>query len=277
VELDVLALRREYKGPHCLITASDDRTLFLRMWVPSVQKSRDSAILILHGITAYSGPYKIIAEHLAARGFTVYGLDLRGHGLSDGNRGDCPSKQRFVKDLCEAIAFVKSRHQKVVLLGHSLGVLSTIIALNNCLENIDGAALLSGARTLKPGSSSSISVFEKLRIVLSSLIRPSKAVINYWREGMVGRDDPLFTFLYTLRFMRITALRQISFPENMSLPVFVGVGDSDELFSVEACRELYDEVPSKEKEFHIAVGAKHAQFPPGCWDPLVEWADKHFD
>jgi len=218
----------------------------------------------------------MLAEPLTRRGFTVYGLDLRGHGLSDGKRGDYPSKERFVKDLCETIAFVKARHPKVIILGHSLGVLSSVVALNNCLENIDGAVLLSGARTVRPGAYPRLSSVQKLKIVFSSLVSPGKPVIRYERDGMVGRNDPLFNFRYTLRFMRIVALGQMTFPKSMSIPVFVGVGDSDELFSIEACRELYEEVPSEVKEFHVAVGGKHAEYPQGSWNPLAESLEKHF-
>ena len=274
--IDAPALRRKYEGPHHLITTSDNQTLFLRKWEPSAQTHKDSAVLIFHGITAHSGPYTMLAEPLTRRGFTVYGLDLRGHGLSDGKRGDYPSKERFVKDLCETIAFVKARHPKVIILGHSLGVLSSVVALNNCLENIDGAVLLSGARKVRPGAYPQLSSTQKLKIVLSSLVSPSKPVIRYEREGMVGRNDPLFNFRYTLRFMRIAALRQMTFPETMNIPAFVGVGENDELFSVEDCKELYNEIPSEAKEFHVAAGAKHAEFPQGSWNPLGDWLEKHF-
>ena len=96
--LDTVELRKEYEDPHHLLVASDGVNLFLRKWESKTEKPRKAAMLILHGITAYSGPYSMIAEPLSERGFTVYGLDLRGHGLSDGNRGDSPSKERFVND-----------------------------------------------------------------------------------------------------------------------------------------------------------------------------------
>lgn len=141
--LDTVELRKEYEDPHHLLVTSDGVNLFLRKWESKTEKPRKAAMLMLHGITAYSGPYSMIAEPLSERGFTVYGLDLRGHGLSDGNRGDSPSKERFVNDLCETIAFVKEQHESVVLIGHSLGILSSIFAMNNCLKNISGSVLLS--------------------------------------------------------------------------------------------------------------------------------------
>ena len=132
--LDINKLRKEYEEPHHLLLTSDGVTLFLRKWEPKTETPRQSAMLILHGITAYSGPYAMIAEPLSERGFPVYGLDLRGHGLSDGNRGDCPSKERFVKDLCETIAFVSEQHENLVLFGHSLGILSSVFVCSPLLH-----------------------------------------------------------------------------------------------------------------------------------------------
>ena len=122
-----------------------------------------------------------------------------------------------------------------------------------------------------------MSVITKLKIAFSHLTNPSKPVIQYYREGMVGLDDPLFNFNYTFRFMKIVSLRDFEFPDVQNMPVFVGIGDKDELFSVESCRVLYDEIPSENKMFHVAVGGKHSEFPPGSMDPLAIWFAEQFD
>ena len=277
MSLNVSELRQQFKEPHHLITTSDGQTLFLRKWEPQGETVRNQAVLILHGITAHSGPYSMISNPLSKSGFTVYGLDLRGHGLSDGVRGDYPSKDRFVKDICETIAFTKRLHDTVVLLGHSLGVFSSVFAMNSCLENIDGVVLLSGARTVRPEAYPKMPVLQKLKIGLWSVISPSKPVINYGREGMVGLDDPLFNFKYTLRFMKIANVGNIEIPKESHIPFFVGIGDSDELFSVDSCRELFDEIPSDSKKFHVFPNGKHAEFPEGSWVPLVTWLEKAFN
>jgi esterase/lipase len=94
---------------------------------------------------------------------------------------------------------------------------------------------------------------------------------------MTGLDDPLFTFKYTLRFLRMIKFDSIEFPDKLDFPVFVGVGDLDELFSVESSKELYEMIPSDSKEFFVAKGARHAVFPNGVWDPLITWIDTQFD
>jgi len=276
MNIQVSELRRDFVGSHREVITSDGITLFLRAWEPSPEDARNTAILIFHGITAHSGPYEFIGIPLSKAGFPTFGMDLRGHGLSDGNRGDCPSKKRFALDLCETLSFLKETYPRVVTLGHSLGVLSSWIVMDTCSEKIDGAVLLSGARTIRPGIMPKLSSSTKLKIALSSIISPGRPVIKYRREGMTGLDDPLFTFNYTLRFIRLVNLAGIRFVRNLNIPVFVGVGDQDELFSVESVRELYDEIPSKDKEFYVQPGAKHAVFPKGSWTPLVDWLKERF-
>jgi len=274
--LDISKLRTETTTPYHLVETSDGVELFLRSWSQSSSEDSNVAVLILHGITAHSEPYAFFGEGLSENGFPTYGLDLRGHGLSDGNRGDSPSKERFAKDLCETVSFLKGMHSKVILLGHSLGVLSANIILNNCIAGVEGAILLSGARTVNPGVQASPSLSDKLKIVFNSIISPSKPVIAYYREGMLGLDDPLFNFKYTLRFIRMHKLEEFAFPEQLDILVFVGVGDQDELFSESAVKELFEEVPTDNKEFHIFEGAKHAEFPEDSWVPIANWLKKHF-
>ncbi len=154
MEKKVVELRENFKDPHYLVPTSDGKVLFLRAWLPpttSTEKKK-TAILIFHGITAYSGFYKIMGEPLAKEGYSVFGLDLRGHGLSDGVRGDYPSVERLEKDISETISFLKEKFQGLVLLGHSLGNLLALKALNQHLNEIDGLILISVARTIKEGA-----------------------------------------------------------------------------------------------------------------------------
>jgi acylglycerol lipase len=273
--VDVKKLREEFKKPHYIIKTSDGMDLFLRAWEP-IKKS-NIAILIFHGITAYSGPYEIMGPRFSKIGYNVYGLDLRGHGLSDGIRGDYPSKERLILDLGETIQFIKNKHKSLILFGHSLGVVSAIIALNNFKEDVDGLILLSAAREVRPGVYPKMSFIKKLKIVFNSLIRPSRPVVSYQREGMLGLDDPLFNFKYTLRFMKIFSVASATISSNLTIPVILGVGENDELFSVEAARSLFDEIPSKNKKFIVLPGAKHAIFPDGAFKELIDWLTSNFE
>src|ERR1700722_1641329 len=103
-------LRQRYSGPHNVFTPSDEEALFLRRWEPDSTRpaKRNIAVLIFHGFTAYSGPYGMAGVPISGGGYTVFGLDYRGHGLSGGNRGDSKGKDRWIGDLAEAVRYVHS-------------------------------------------------------------------------------------------------------------------------------------------------------------------------
>ena len=267
--IDLIKLREDFKGPHHLVPTSDGKELFLRVWEP--ENPSKIAILILHGITAYSGPYEMLGVPLSKIGYTVYGLDLRGHGLSDGIRGDYPSNERFVKDIGEAILFLKEKHPTLILLGHSLGVLTALIASNFYLKEISGLILISAAREAKPGVYNKMSISTKLKILSSSIIKPNKPIISYYRDGMTGLNDPLYNFKYTLRFMKIFNVKKLTIPDKFEIPIAIAIGEHDEIFSVESARSFFDEIPSENKRFIVLPGAKHAEFPEGSWSELINW------
>ena len=289
---DVAKLREDFKGPHELVKTSDGKTIFLRHWVGPARA--DLAVLVFHGITAYSGPYgRLLSEELAAAGFNVFGMDLRGHGMSDGARGDYPSGERLSKDLFETIAFLKGRFSKVVVLGHSLGALSALIAVNRHGADVDGLVLLSAGRKIRPGAFGKPPAGAALKTLVGIFLLPGTPLIEYRRRGMTRPDDPLFNFQYTARFysafygrsawsvVRMFGKNEIDSPNmvvsgKLDIPVLVGVGDQDEIFPAESARAFFDDIPSSRKEFVVIPGGRHAAFPAGAWGPLISWLRRNY-
>jgi len=60
--------------------------LFYRSWLAPEAKA---SLVIAHGYAEHSGRYDDFAKYLASNGFSVYALDHRGHGKSDGFFGLC--------------------------------------------------------------------------------------------------------------------------------------------------------------------------------------------
>ncbi|MVM33110.1 alpha/beta fold hydrolase [Spirosoma sp. HMF4905] len=270
-------LRKNFVGAHNQFTTSDGETLFLRRWNPdSIEPAKkDIAVLIFHGITAYSGPYDMAGKPLSAGGYTTFGLDYRGHGLSDGNRGDSPGKERWIADLAESVRYVKSLgYPKVIVLGHSLGVASAICAADTVPDEISGLVLLSGAYEGKKGVSKPPTFYEKAKIFASSIFRPSYPAAEYYREGMTVTKDSLFNFRYTLRFLTMLNVKELRLPKTLNIPVLVGVGDKDELFSINKVKEFYNLVPGNKKEFLVMKNTTHAKIPVESWNQVVAWLDK---
>lgn len=270
-------LRQNFAGPHHLITASDGELLFLRRWNPdSIELAKkEIAVLILHGITAYSGPYDMAGKPLSAGGYTTFGLDYRGHGLSGGNRGDSPGKERWIADLVESVRYIKGLgYPKVIVLGHSMGVASAICVANAIPRELSGLVLLSGAYEGRKGLTKPPAFFEKARIFASSVFRPSYQTVEYYREGMTVTKDSLFNFSYTLRFLTMLNVKELRLPRSLNIPVLVGIGDKDELFTIDKVKEFYNLVPGNKKEFLVMKNTTHAKIPVESWNQVVAWLDK---
>ncbi len=274
-------MRSNFVGTHQEFTTSDGEYLFLRQWVPENTNNikKDFAVLLLHGITAHSGAgaYITAGNIIASNGFTVFGLDYRGHGLSGGNRGDYKNKARWIADLTEAVRYIKELgYPHVIVLGHSLGVASAIYLTINVPNEIAGLILLSGAYEGRKKDSPPLPLMKKAKIIASSIFRPSEQVVEYFREGMTGTDDPLFNFSYTLRFLSMLDINELVLPRDLNIPVLVAVGDKDELFEVEKVKTLYDDIPGNKKEFIVLPDTYHAIFPDESWQKLATWLNENF-
>ena len=289
-EIDIPRLRAEFSGPHDLITTSDGETLFVRRW--DGRGDAPASVLIFHGITGHSGPYgPMVAEQLAGAGYDVYGLDLRGHGLSDGRRGDYPSGERLAMDLKETVSFVKPKSRKLVVFGHSLGAMAALLAVRTVPDDIDGVALVSAAKRIRPGVYPRPKTGALLKALMGVAILRGTPLLEYRRGGQLGFDDPLFNFSYSARFysaiyglgalkvmkmMRSGYLDPPNFDLKLRVPLFVAVGDQDEIFTVEGVREFCDGVDCEDKRFQAIPGARHAVWPRGSFAPLVDWLREKF-
>ncbi|WPR77274.1 alpha/beta hydrolase [Algoriphagus sp. NG3] len=272
-------LRNNFKEPHHLIQTNDGETLFLRRWNPDslFSDKKEIAILILHGITAHSGAYEMAGKPFSESGYTTFGLDYRGHGLSGGNRGDSPGMGRWITDMAETVAYIKELgFSEVVVLGHSMGVAATFYLANEIPEEMSGVVLLSGAYEGREGLSKPPSFMDKVKFLANAVFRPSHQSVDYYREGMTVTQDSLFTMSYTPRFLMMVDEDKLRLPKDMNIPVLVGVGDKDELFTVEKVKELYDLIPGDKKEFLVMENTTHSVIPRESWMEIVSWLDRNY-
>lgn len=80
--------------------------------------------MIVHGLGDHSLRYTSLAEALAHRGYAVMAPDLRGHGESEGRRGDVGSFGEFTADVGDTVSALRRSLPQGVplsLVGHSMG------------------------------------------------------------------------------------------------------------------------------------------------------------
>jgi len=106
--------------------------LLVRSWRPEQQPR--GIVAIVPGFNSHSGYYFWAAEQFVAAGFAVYAVDLRGRGLSEGERFYVESVGEYVHDVATLVTLAKSREPglPLYLLGHSAGgVISCVYTLEH--------------------------------------------------------------------------------------------------------------------------------------------------
>lgn len=112
--------------------------IFVRSWKPD-GKAR-GAIVLVHGFNSHSGYYVSVAEQLRALDLSVYALDLRGRGQSDGERFYVEKMSDYASDIDSLMKVVREREPglPIFLLGHSAG------GVASCLYTLDHQTELAG-------------------------------------------------------------------------------------------------------------------------------------
>jgi alpha-beta hydrolase superfamily lysophospholipase len=97
--------------------------LFFQSWSPKKGEPKGT-LTITHGQGEHSECYLRVAQALLPLSWRIIAWDLRGHGRSEGERGNAPSFDTFVRDyecfLAEAQSLITPK-TPVVHLGHSMG------------------------------------------------------------------------------------------------------------------------------------------------------------
>lgn len=118
-------------------------SLFRQSWYPD---DAPHAVLVnLHGLGDHSGLYVAVVEHLVARGIAVHAFDLRGHGLSAGQRGFIRDWSDYREDLKIFLRLVsrEAAGLPVFLMGTSLGGLIALEYALYCPAGLRGVIAVS--------------------------------------------------------------------------------------------------------------------------------------
>lgn len=122
-------------------TTNDGLELFARQYSPPGETK--ALICLVHGLGEHSGRHGHWSARLAAGGYTVFSMDLRGHGRSGGKRGHSPSFDHLADDLDYLVQKAETTcpGKPFFLYGNSFGGLIAMFYLALRRPDIAGAAL----------------------------------------------------------------------------------------------------------------------------------------
>ncbi|MEW5722638.1 MAG: lysophospholipase [Thermodesulfobacteriota bacterium] len=240
-------------------------SLFYRRLAIEPERAR---LIIAHGLGEHSGRYGHVFSALAPRGFSIWALDHRGHGRSEGRRGHVDKFDHYLADLGLMVRLAledRPEGRKVFLLGHSLGGLMSLSFALGFPELLDGVIASSPAL----GMVIQVPAAKKFLGRVMSGLWPGLAMGNELDPQKLSHDpevvrayveDPLVHDRVTARFftefMAAMEATNQSAPQ-MSVPTLLQVAGDDHLVSAQASRDFFERLGGPDKTLHVYDGLYH--------------------
>ncbi|MCA9800726.1 MAG: alpha/beta fold hydrolase [Cyanobacteria bacterium HKST-UBA02] len=272
-----------------------DLDLPVYAWLPADDHPR-AIILALHGGCLSGRSFKHLGYKLTREGYAVVSLDLRGYGKWREGFGKKKDRNfnygRSRRDVTALLEHINASYPEVPVfcIGESLGTSMAAVATNENPGMIDGTIMTSTYANapffLYP---------EMLGTLWDFLKRP-------WKEL-----DMTPYLVRRLSHDRLLAIEQVNEPDSRNeqslaqlmrsffinrkgrieatkisedVPVLFIHGELDRLCRPDMTRELYESVPSKDKEFVMVANQGHLivetpTIKPEVLDTLTSWLDSH--
>lgn len=258
------------------VMARDGAKLCVHEWAPARPAAGKPVALFIHGIGMHGEPYAAIAAGFTARGVPFVVPDLRGHGRSEGVRGELATPQVLRADIGAVINSIHRRYPDapVVLLGDSMGgAIATDYAWRG-EQRLAGLALLVPAFGLNKahfaaphGDVANLLTKGKIALATEEKMRPSTRSEGFLRARLSDRlalAEVKLSYLTTIAEMQAERSRAAA---EIKVPLFVCVAGKDRIIDNHLVRRFYDRAatPEEDKTWRAADAAHHTV----CWDPIT--------
>ena len=232
--------------------------IFFQKWIADKAKA---VIILVHGLGEHSGRYDNLINSLADKKVSIFAIDHRGHGKSDGKRGHIDSFMDYVYDLKLFLEFIKEENKglPVVLFGHSLG---GVIAAKYSMTYPDDLSMLvisspGFAPAFKvPAWKTGVASFFSSRIAsltfpnglkTEDLSHDADSVAAYINDPLVHNK---ITARFTVEFIR-AGQECLSNAASIKKPLLVFHGEEDHIADHKAAEQFYKDASSPVKKLII--------------------------
>ena len=251
-------------------------------------------VVFIPGTAIYALCYAEFLYKLHQRGFNVIGFDPRGHGRSQGARGDY-TVEELMRDTHSAISYATTQfNNNVSLVGSSQGgIVALYMAAKDTrlkgvvcqnfadLTSADAAKLTRFprlSRYLKPIMLNFGGIMPNTPIPINAYLDLELVKIRHFGNMRNFIDqDPLA--LQHVSFRALQSLASTPLPRalhQIETPVMVFQGTEDSIFSVDFTQRIYDQL-SCNKRFELFDGHDHAimaEAPDLILGPIVKWLEE---
>ena len=270
-------------------TSDDGLSIFYRHRPATPEKAR---MVLAHGLGEHSGRYRHVIDRIVDTGISVWAIDHRGHGHSEGKRGHVDSIDQYIADLAKMVDIAKSGMPETMtcfLLGHSMGGL---MVLNYAEKHPDAVhAVVASSPGLNPGMKVPVVKGGAAKII--SRIWPSLSFDNELDSSKISHDpevvkaydnDPLVHGRITARWFTEFMSAMAWTRENagrIKLPVLMQVAGDDRLVDAPTSRRFFESLTVSDKTLLYYDNLYHEIYNERLEDrnivlnDLVNWLQKH--
>ena len=277
-----------YQNHRDKIITDDGLRLFTQSWVPQKPQKH---LVIHHGFGEHSDRYGNVLDVLAGQKIAIYSFDARGHGRSQGKKGDSAGIFRYVRDLEQFLLHLREKWgiRKPFLLGHSMGGLVAASFATTQLNQWEIAGLLLSAPGLRvsltPAMQAKKFAGHFLSVIKDDLIMDAGLDANLISHDasvvQAYRSDPLVHGKVSVR-MALSLLEAgeevLRRARKVRIPVWLGHGSEDGIASVDGSMEFYERISSVDRSLQVYEGLYHEIFNEIRREPLEDlrnWLAKH--
>lgn len=263
----------------------DSTDIYWQRWEAAEPRA---VVALMHGYGEHSTRYHHVAAALNRAGFTVWAIDLRGHGKSAGIRGHANDYDDFVRDYDTLLSHIKkATGLPLFCLGHSNGGL---IVLRHALlysdDRIKGYVVTSpfcGFKVVVPKAKATLgNVMSNIWPSLSIPTGLDAAVLSHRPEVVeTYKHDPLVLSKATARWFTETKRAQADLKaraRTIQKPFLFLVAGSDELADPRIAEEVFHQIGSTDREFEVFPELFHEILNEDSWPDhvrhIVGWMEK---
>jgi len=238
--------------------------LYQQSWLPEGESKAN--VVLVHGFGEHSGRYVHVAEAFNESGIALYGYDMRGHGKSEGKRGDIPSWQAYRDDLKMIVDLVReeSPHVPLFLYGQSMGGCMAVDYSLHMEQSFHGL-ITTGPLLGQAGVSQFLVLLSKLLTLLApgfqldvnldvhNLSRDPAVVQAYVADPLVhGKGTPR---LGTALTETIEACQRDA--SLLQVPFLTFFGDADQIAPPLETERFYSNLLLEDKTKYVVRGGYH--------------------
>lgn len=253
------------------LLSEDGTRLHHHVW-PAVGETT-AVLAVVHGYGEHGGRYDWLAEAMTPPGYAVHVYDLRGHGLSSGERGQVGRFADYLDDTKTFLEVVAGQRSDVplFLLGHSLGGLIAARYVESPPAGsppLDGLILSSPFLRLAEG----VDPLRALGARLLSRLWPGRDIGNTVRAADLSHEpnvvsryetDPLIHHVAPARWAAEMLAAQdaaSAAAADLTLPLLVLSGEDDAVTDPAATHDLFATSGAADKTERVYAGFYHELF-----------------